>query len=128
MIVYKLVTKEGRSIGVIGSPSAIQYKVGETIVAPKFWAKYGYHLFVFKTINDAFLHSKCACLLECVIDQADIITDIPPSLTWEELMATRPLSVTECKYSPPYVYSWPRGTMMVKKLKVLRQIAGDPIP
>jgi hypothetical protein len=100
-IYYKVVSCDRKgnfySLFVIGK-RRVEYKVGKWVEAHKFCRDLGYHLCIFNTIYDA-LNFGCRSFLkiyECHVK--GIIKDLPKNK-----------------------YAWPAGTVMAKKVKLIRE-------
>jgi len=111
---YKITTEiagEQVSYFVYGTPAEVKYPVGEWAEAPKWLAKKKYGLFVFDGLKNAREFSKlCAspCLWRCEVD--GIFDRLPLSLSMHGLNAGKVIKL------------YPKGTVMVKRVKLIRQV------
>ena len=115
---YKITTEiagEQVSYFVYGAPAEVKYPIGEWAKAPKWLAKRGYGLFVFDGLKNAREFSKlCASprLWKCEVD--GIFDRLPLSISSLGLNSGRVIKLRAKNY--------PKGTVMVKKVKLIRQV------
>lgn len=115
---YKITTEiagEQVSYFVYGTPAEVKYPVGEWAEAPKWLAKKKYGLFVFDGLKNAREFSKlCAspCLWRCEVD--GIFDRLPLSVSMHGLNAGKVIKLRAKNY--------PKGTVMVKRVKLIRQV------
>ncbi|MCX5657695.1 MAG: hypothetical protein NTZ48_05680 [Candidatus Omnitrophica bacterium] len=139
MIIYKVTNCYQFSRGVEGSLSSIEYFKNTPTTAPPYWASKGYHLFAFTFLADARAYAERGSggnrVFECFARDEDICTNLLPSRVWEELQIGRILydpddvcslrvhrTTNTCNKVHPYASVWPTGTIMAKKLILLRRL------
>jgi len=122
MIVYKLVYPfyyNFKSPVVFGSWLSTNYKIGEFVTAPKEAAKKGYYLTAFRTYEDALkLVKKDIVIFKFKIYKAEgqeQILPLPPICDIYKLVYCR-------EFLPEVGHTWPEGTVMFKKIKLLEEV------
>ena len=126
MICYKVVLLyEGSGLYSVNilDRLVVRYEIGEWTEAPPHARKMGYHLLAFRTLSEAcafrdFFGSSCP-IYEC--EGLYPVEPLPPSLKGEELRRLMKGEVFEPK-TKTKEGSWPEGTVMFKKIKLVRQV------
>lgn len=118
--VYKIIRSEGHSI-YANYKARCYYKQSIEVTAPEWLAKAGYHLTAFAYLNDAE-RFQSACQSEIwKAEGKGIIIDLPPRLTPDDLDQVA-LSQDTALMRTMYKWSWPVGTIMVKRLTLVERI------
>jgi len=119
-IVYKIVVryKDWLDSAIVKNKANVSYSPGKWVEAPLWLQKKGYHLTAFKDFKSAIewlftLNIPSAELWEA--EASEIITQLPPMLQ---------VSSLEEGIIKEVVGSWPKGTVMAKKLRLIRKL-GD---
>jgi hypothetical protein len=111
---YYKVVKEGLKSLVVDGKAKVQYKIGEWVSAPEWAQKEGYHLLVFDSLEIAKLWKGN---IQVFIFEVEIKNKIKKM----------PLSCSYChvccgELIPSGVVIWPPGTVMAKKVKLVRRV------
>lgn len=114
MRAYKVVRNfDGILLSHIASGQAeVIYRLNKWIKAPKWLRDKGYHLFVYKDLEKAIesLEGNSE-IYECEVDE--LIEGLPQFLN---------LYILDLGEIKPINYSFPEGTYMTKKIKLLRKV------
>jgi hypothetical protein len=126
MTVYKLVFVSGRHLESYAALAGarVRYRVGRWVTARKPLAERGYHLLVFDSIENLQDFMKMYQLDDTLVHgylaQADgIIANPPPPALFYK--------VSKDKYDilPTPGAEWPKGTLMAKRVKLIKRIFGE---
>jgi len=118
---YKITTEingEQRSVAVYQTAAEVRYGVGKWVEAPRWLAEKGYYLLVFYGLKSTkeFLRGFCYThplrLWECEVEGK--LDRLPFQLTGDSLEHGFITTIPGCKF--------PEGSVMVKKVKLIRQI------
>ena len=119
MRVYKVVERQGRELrsAVAYGMAKVIYK-REWVEAPEWLAEQGYHLTAFKSLEDAVRFRNVYSLNDAEVweAEADGVTDNLPCIASVNL-----LSIGRIVSNSVYP-GWPKGTVMCKRLKLVRRV------
>lgn len=99
----------------------VQYAAGKYVSAPAVFAAAGYHLLAFGSLQDA---QEFACPDERVFLAEGIgpCRTLPPILSGNALKYDEPTPI----YRIDLCTSWPRGTRMFRKIKLVKEVPPCP--
>ena len=125
MIVYKVTDEEGGKhySWAAGGMARIEYIVGVPVIAPDWLAERGYHIVAFSNLEDAQKYITW--------ERSNLLGERFPFGLWEaeaeDLVATPPICYLSklfdgCLEVCEMLDEWFKGTIMVKKLTLLRRV------
>jgi len=115
---YKVISSVDSSLhsAIVGGKALVTYKPGEFVTAPQHLAQQGYHLLVFADIHSA----------KDFTDLMSTGTHVIWSCECEEEMPLPPIcslfDIHRGRLQPLSVGSWPAGTKMFKRVKLLEMV------
>jgi len=121
MKVYKVVKRSERGDSFQSlfpqTLAKVEYKVGEWSEAPEFLRKKGYYLFAFRDLRSALLFISEILIWDVVLFEAEARGEkkLPPPLKLWKLE-------TQGKTEVDMDAEWPPGTVMVERIKLIREV------
>ncbi len=117
---YKIIKKDGKQLcsSWVTGEAQVTYVKGKWMKAPEWLAGLGYHLLVYKTLEEAvedclMLNFMCSCeIWKCRVK--GIIKNMPPAGSTDKLAHGH-------LYAANF-YRWPVGTVMVQSLKLTKKV------
>ena len=119
MKVYKVVFWDGKQTTsyCVKGPAGVVYRPDEWTEAPVWLARKGYHLTAFARLRDAVSFAAGALNHQIWEAEAEDFVPLPPSLDNFEL----------CRRKIIPVGPWPKGTVMARRIKLVRQINEEEV-